>query len=134
MKRILLLLLLLLLAACQSNNEATLLPITIEEAYPGNMMDVTMIELIDGSSGERVKLTRKSEIDSLLHDIKDLVLEPDPNQEGRVGYLYRLVLYEEERLTLDFLPTAMNETYYLLNEQLHGILQQLYTEKYNKKE
>ena len=134
MKRILLLLILLLLAACQSNNEATLLPINIEEAYPGNMMDVTMIELIDGSSGERVKLTRKSEIDSLLHDIKDLVLEPDPNQEGRVGYLYRLVLYEEERLTLDFLPTSMNETYYLLNEQLHGILQQLYTEKYNKKE
>jgi len=124
----------LLLAACQSNNEATLLPITIEEAYPGNMMGVTMIELIDGSSGERVKLTRKSEIDSLLHDIKDLVLEPDPNQEGRVGYLYRLVLYEEERLTLDFLPTSMNETYYLLNEQLHGILQQLYTEKFNKKE
>lgn len=123
---------LLLLTACQSNDNVTLSPTTISEVYPGNIMDVTMIELIDGSSGERVKLENKDEIDRLINDIKDLVLEPDHNQEGRVGYVYRLALYEENELKLDFLPTSINQTYYTVNEQLYSILKELYTEKFNK--
>jgi len=123
---------LLLLTACQTTDKVNLLPITISEAYPGNIMNVTTIELIDGSSGERVQLDNNDEIDRLINDIKDLVLEPDHNQEGRTGYIYRLALYEEDELKLDFLPTAIDRTYYTFNEQLHSILQELYTEKFNK--
>lgn len=132
MKRLIILLILLLCTACQDTDKVTLSPITIAEVYPGNIMDVTMIELIDGSSGARVQLENKDEIDHLLNNIKDLVLEPDRNQEERTGYIYRLALYEGDELMLDFLPTVFDQTYYLFNEQLHGILQELYTEKFNQ--
>ena len=132
MKRILVILFLLLLTACQSNDNVTLSPTTISEVYPGNIMDVTMIELIDGSSGARARLDNKDEVDRLLNDIKDLVLEPDSNQEERAGYIYRLALYEKDELKLGFLPTAIDRTYYTFNEQLHSILKELYTEKFNQ--
>jgi len=132
MKRIAVMIFLLFLTACQTIDKVNLSPITISEAYPGNIMNVTTIELIDGSSGERVQLDNRDEIDRLINDIKDLVLEPDHNQEGRTGYIYRLALYEENELKMDFLPTAINQTYYTLNEQLHSILKELYTEKFNK--
>lgn len=132
MKRLIILLILLLCTACQDTDKITLSPITIAEVYPGNIMNVTTIELIDGSSGARVRLENKGEIDRLLNDIKDLVLEPDHNQEDRAGYIYRLALYEENELKMDFLPTAINQTYYTFNEQLHSILKELYTEKFNQ--
>ena len=132
MKRMMVLLILLLCTACQDTDKVALSPITIAEVYQGNIMDVTMIELIDGSSGARVQLVNMDEIDRLLNDIKDVVLEPDPNQEDRTGYIYRLALYEGDELRLDFLPTAINQTYYMFNEQLHSLLQELYTEKFNQ--
>lgn len=107
-------------------------PITISQAYPGSIMNVTKIELIDGSSGERIKIENKNEIDNFLNEIKDLVLEPDKNQEGRVGYIYRLALYEGDELKMDFLPTSINHTYYILNEELNNKLKKIYTKKFNK--
>lgn len=50
-------------------------------------MNVTKIELIDGNSGERKTIESKNEVGQILNDIKDLVLAPENDQEGSVGYV-----------------------------------------------
>lgn len=95
-------------------------------------MNVSKIELIDGSSGERIKIENKKEIDQFLNEIKDLVLDPEKNQEGRTGYIFRVALYEGDELKMDFIPSSINRTYYKLNEQLNNKLKEIFTKKFNR--
>lgn len=116
-----------------SSNETELKPITISQVYPGNIMCVARIELIDGSSGQRVKIEDKNEIDHFLNEIKDEILTPDDNQEPRVGYIFRIALYEGNELKMDFIPNSINKIYYNPNENLNNILRETFTKKFGKK-
>ncbi|MDQ0885410.1 hypothetical protein QFZ81_000498 [Paenibacillus sp. V4I9] len=131
-KKIIIILLLLGLTACKTTDSPILKPITISQAYPGSIMNVSKIELIDGSSGERIKIENKKEIDQFSNEIKDLVLDPEKNQEGRTGYIFRVALYEGNELKMDFIPTSINRTYYKLNEQLNNKLKEIFTKKFNR--
>lgn len=72
--------------AAQQQNK--LEPNTISGIYPGNIIDVDKIELVDGSTGNRKTIIDKKEIEIILDEIKDIMLEPERDQEGSVGYIY----------------------------------------------
>lgn len=131
-KNIIIIILLLGLTACKTTDNPILKPITISQVYSGSIMNVSKIELIDGSSGERIKIENKKEIDQFLNEIKDLVLDPEINQEGRTGYIFRVALYEGDELKMDFIPSSINRTYYKLNEQLNNKLKEIFTKKFNR--
>jgi hypothetical protein len=120
------------MTACQTNNKTQLIPTTISQEYPGSIMNVTKVELIDGSSGQRVNIEEKKEIDIFLNEIKDEVLTPDSNQEPRTGYLFRIALYEGTELKIDFIPNAINNIYYKTNENLYNKLKEIFTKRFGK--
>jgi len=122
-------------SACSKNTHPPieLHSTTIGDAYPGNLVNVDKIELVDGSTGSRETIEQKHEIDGFLNELKDIVLEPDENQEGRVGYRFRIILYENDDVQLDFTPQAIKGIYYEPNEKFDERIRKLF-EKYFEKE
>ncbi|MNR51745.1 hypothetical protein D3C85_1714610 [compost metagenome] len=77
-------------------------------------------------------MDRQDEIRSFLDSIKDDVLQPDPNQEGRTGFVYRMMLYEKGILKLDIIPNSIGKVYYLQNEDLRRDLSAFFEKKFKK--
>jgi hypothetical protein len=130
--KILLILFLLLSTGSLTTDETILKPITISQVYPGNILNVTKIELIDGTSGQRIKMEEKNEVDQFLNEIKDEKLIPDRDQQPRTGYIFRLALYEGNELKIDFIPNSINKIYYKSNDNLNKKLKEIFTKKFNK--
>ncbi|TJY41292.1 hypothetical protein E5161_12740 [Cohnella pontilimi] len=106
--------------------------ITLAEAYPGDILEVDKIELLDGSSGERKVVTDRAKIQSWLREIKDIVLTPDDNQEGRVGYLFGIELFEGEESKFGFIPNAVNGVNYEWNDKLELKIKALFEEQFGR--
>ena len=102
-------------------------PMTFEEIYSGDLTEVSKIEIRHGN-GELKEITDQSIINSWLDSIKNIVFEPSTNQEGQVGSLYNVSLFEEEILTLSFSTTQINDFYYNENEQILEKLHSLFNE------
>ena len=102
-------------------------PMTFEEIYSGDLSEVSKIEIRHGN-GELKVITDQSIINSWLDSIKNIVFEPSTNQEGQVGSLYNVNLFEEEILTLSFSTTQINDFYYNENEQILEKLHSLFNE------
>ncbi|MNH85759.1 hypothetical protein D3C73_382060 [compost metagenome] len=120
-------------AACSNKEEQKILvPTTLSKEYPGDILKVDQITLQDGSTGAKVIVDRQDEIRSFLDSIKDDVLQPDPNQEGRTGFVYRMMLYEKGILKLDIIPNSIGKVYYLQNEDLRRDLSAFFEKKFKK--
>ena len=102
-------------------------PMTFEEIYSGDLTEVSKIEIRHGN-GELKEITDQSFINSWLDSIKNIVFDPSINQEGQVGSLYNVNLFEEEILTLSFSTTQINDFYYNENEQILEKLHSLFNE------
>ena len=130
MKKMILLLLLMIASGCETNGgEMTsreLPSTTLSQAYPGDISDVSMIELLNGSTGERVSIDTKVVIQNWLNSVKEIELVPDDNQELRVGYLYRITLFEDEQATMSFSPNEINRIYYNENESFSKAVEELF--------
>ncbi|MNX53318.1 hypothetical protein D3C86_840110 [compost metagenome] len=109
-----------------------MVPTTLSKEYPGDILKVDQITLLDGSTGAKVIVDRQDEIRSFLNSIKDDVLQPDPNQEGRTGFVYRMMLYEKGILKLDIIPNSIGKVYYLQNEDLRRDLSAFFEKKFKK--
>ncbi|GGH22616.1 hypothetical protein [Paenibacillus segetis] len=122
------------LMACNSVSETVnvLRSTTVAQEYSGSIMNVDKIELVDGSTGYRKSIQDKAEIQTFISNIKDLVLIPDKNQEGRTGYIYRIIFYEQEEVKLDFIPNAVNNTYYEPNADLLKIINKEFEERFGR--
>jgi hypothetical protein len=124
-----------LFSACSDKNinqEQELKATTIGELYPGNILNVDKIKLVDGSTGYRKNIDQKKEIESILYDIKDIVLQPDKNQEDRVGYVFRIILYEKDTVKMDFIPNAIQGIYYEPNEELYNKLKNIFEKTFER--
>ncbi|MNK28637.1 hypothetical protein D3C87_470180 [compost metagenome] len=120
-------------AACSNKEEQKILvPTTLSKEYPGDILKVDQITLQDGSTGAKVIVDRQDEIRSFLNSIKDDVLQPDPNQEGRTGFVYRMMLYEKGILKLDIIPNSIGKVYYLQSEDLRRDLSAFFEKKFKK--
>ncbi|MER2262149.1 MAG: hypothetical protein ABS934_09030 [Psychrobacillus sp.] len=102
-------------------------PMTFEEIYSGDLSEVSKIEIRYGN-GELKVITDQSIINSWLDSIKNILFEPSTNQEGQVGSLYNVDLFEGKNLTLSFSTTQINDFYYNENEQILERLNSLFSE------
>lgn len=118
-----LLLFFLLIAGCTTEKVE---PKTFAEIYPGNLSAVTKVELRHGD-GELKTIVDEEVIQRWLDDIQMITFVPDENQEGRVGFLYYVKLFEGETVTFSFDTSSIGDFYFLPNEQLNEGLEWLFT-------
>lgn len=90
----------------------------LQDFYPGDIMNVTLVKIRSGETGELRTLSDKDEVRQWIDLIKPMDFVLDPNQEGRSGFLFSVSLYEGEALKLGFTNNNMGEHYYLNNEEL----------------
>ncbi|MFJ7934559.1 hypothetical protein [Sporosarcina sp. NPDC096371] len=113
------------LVGCQS--ERSLMPRTFEEIYPANLSDVTEIEIRHGN-GELKKFTDKEMIDDWLESLKDITFEPADKQEGSVGYLYSVKIFEGNEVKIFFDTSKIDDFYYIPNNQVVELIEELFVE------
>ncbi|MEC0373416.1 hypothetical protein [Paenibacillus chibensis] len=120
------------LISCSIEDKKINNPTSIANEYPGNIQDINKIELIDGKTGESKTITKKDEITNILNVIKDEKLIPSDNQEGGVGYIFRVKLFENEELIIDFTPNRLKSVEYKSNAQLIKTLKGIYKDYFER--
>lgn len=123
---------LILLNACNQVDPKIANPTTIANLYSGDISNVDKIILVDGSTGERLSVMDNDQVTKILGLIKDETIIPEENQEGSVGYRFRVLLYENEELTMDFIPNQVQGIYYKSNEKLNRNLKELFEKYFDK--
>ncbi|WP_102027884.1 hypothetical protein [Salirhabdus sp. Marseille-P4669] len=116
---------LLAIVGCQSGD--SLKSATFKELYPSNLSDVTRIEIRHGS-GELKVITEKSVINEWLEGISEIAFIPEKNQEDRVGYLYSIQIYEENKPTFRFNTIRISNFYYEQNDDMLQAMKSLFEE------
>ncbi|MGG1550726.1 hypothetical protein [Paenibacillus ferrarius] len=91
-------------------------PATLADLYPGDLRQVDHIEIRSGSTGELHSYDDAAAIQKWLSTLSGFTLTPDSNQEGRVGFLYGVTLYEKKTRKLGFTNNSIASVYYLYNE------------------
>ncbi|WP_339293174.1 hypothetical protein MKY48_13685 [Paenibacillus sp. FSL W8-0187] len=133
MKHFIVVLLLVFITGCQwKTDPIKLKPITLSEAYPESILEVDRIELLDGSTGERKVIEDQQVIMQFLSEVKDIVLEPDENQEGRAGYVFGISLYKGKEVKLGFIPNQINKIYYKTNIEFVGHVKAFFEEHFER--
>jgi len=107
------------IAACQSE------PLTLNDFYQKSIEDVTKIEIIDGSTGDKKVVNDKQIIDDLLYQIKEIKFIPDENHEKRTGYLYNVTLFQEKE-SFSISSNQIDDIYYFTEPNIEPILQDFY--------
>ncbi|MCM3128179.1 MULTISPECIES: hypothetical protein [unclassified Paenibacillus] len=123
---------LLLLTACQAEPVQPPLRTTLSELYPGIISNADRIRLIDGSSGHRIWINDSVEVQEWINQIKDVEWVPEEPQEGAVGNIYRMELYEGEDMKLKFTPQQMDRIYYVSDPKFMESVNSLFEEKFEK--
>lgn len=131
LKKFIAFLILLFVVGCESDS-IVLKPTTLSNEYPGNISNVDKVELVDGSSGERKIVADKIVVQEWLNQIKDIELMPDENQEGKVGYLFRMALYEGEQNKFEFYSFSLNNVYYETNQEFVEPIRTFFEEQFGK--
>lgn len=124
------------LVSCKESGQEALSkpkPMTLGEAYPGDIMKADRIELLDGSTGEIAIVEDPDAVRAWIRGIKDIRLEPDGNQEGRVGYRFRISLFEGVASKLDFNPTSIGGVYYKPNQRLDVQVKAFFEDRFGRK-
>lgn len=133
MKQVIVFFLLIIITGCRDNADPVILnPISLSKAYPGNITEIDKIELLDGSTGERKVIEDQVVIEQWISKIKDIELIPDDNQEGRVGYVFGISLYEGNEIKLGFIPNQINKIYYKTNNEFTGLIRELFEEQFGR--
>ena len=107
------------IAACQSE------PLTLNDFYQKSIEDVTKIEIIDGSTGDKKVVNDKQIIDDLLYQIKEIKFIPDENHEKRTGYLYNVTLFQGKE-SFSISSNQIDDIYYFTEPNIEPILQDFY--------
>lgn len=119
------------LVACQSSQPGHDQTKTFAQMYPAELADVTQLEIRRGD-GEIIMITDLQLIRNLFQQIKDLPFVPDEDQDGAVGFLYDVKIYEQNELTFSFTTNKINGYYYKSNEKVNSALEQLFEEEKSK--
>ncbi|WP_298824629.1 hypothetical protein [uncultured Planococcus sp.] len=119
------LILMLLVAGCDSSQKKTE-PQKFEDLYPGELAEVTQIQLLNGSDGSRVTVTDQEAIHSFIEKIKEATFIPDENQEEREGYRYAITLMEEDVEPFTFGVRSVGDTYYYTEPDILPYVDELF--------
>jgi len=117
-------------AGCsKSPSVPDLTPKKLHELYPGDIRQVDYMEIRSGSTGELKSYSDKEQIQEWIASVENIIMVPNTNQEGKVGFLFSVALYEDKQIKLSFTPSSSNKIYYLHNEELFSSIKQLFENK-----
>lgn len=123
--KFIILILVFLITGCDSNQKKTE-PQKFEDLYPGELAEVTQIQLLNGSDGSRVTVADQEAIQSFIEKIKEATFIPEENQEEREGYRYAITLMEEDGEPFTFGPRSVGETYYYTEPDIFPYVDELF--------
>lgn len=112
--------LLILLAGCGLETK------TLADFYEKDLDDVTMIVILDGSTGHKKTIKDNKLIADFLSEIKDIKFIPEENQEKRDGFRYPLTLFQDDEETFQFGLTQVNKHYYYTEPNIYPIVDDFY--------
>ncbi|NOU99056.1 hypothetical protein [Paenibacillus planticolens] len=119
-----------LLTACKPNEQPSALTSKkLYELYPGDLAKVDTIEIRSGSTGELKTFTEPDQIQPWIQNVREISFVPDPNQEGRVGFLFSVSFFENKQVKFSFTTNSSGSNYYLHNEELKNSIQTLFDSK-----
>ncbi|WNR44159.1 hypothetical protein [Paenibacillus roseipurpureus] len=101
----------------------------LEAFYPGDISKVDHIEIRSGSTGELRVYTDQKVVQDWIEKVRHIPMIPDPNQEGKVGYLFAVGLFEGKEKKLGFSSTDIADHYYLHSKELAKQISDLFTSK-----
>lgn len=99
---------------------------TFTELYKKDLANVTKIRVLDGSTGYSKTVTDKKVIDDFLSEIKDIQFIPLENQEGGIGFVYIIALYEEDENPFIFSLNSVNDHIYDTDPEIYPIVDRFY--------
>lgn len=116
-------LILILLVACGAQKSRTL-----ESFYSDEKIEqVNKITIQDGSTGTTKEITEQAQIDEFLVLIKDIEFTPQDNQEKRVGWRYRMTLFDfDNEAEFAFTTDQIDGVYYDTNQNILRIVDEYY--------
>ena len=113
---------LVILSACAETKGKTQ---TLQQFYKdANIVNVDKV-IIQHGSGVSKTITNQEEIDAFLALINEIVFTPKENQEGYVGWAYRIALFDGEK-EFKFTLGRINNTYYDSNPAIFPIVDDYY--------
>jgi len=116
----------LIVVGCSNTvSEPDLTTKTLLEIYPGDIQKVDYVEIRSGSKGQLKSYTDQEKIQEWLNKVSQLKLVPDLNQEGGVGFLYSVTLFENEESKLKFTNNNVAGIH-IHNEELLKEIQNLF--------
>ncbi|CAM4465736.1 hypothetical protein [Paenibacillus tarimensis] len=97
-----------------------------ESFYPGDITNVSSIEILSGDGGERKTINDKSVIKEWLEKIRHVQVVPEPDQEDYTGFLYVFTLYEHGEEMLTFSPLIINGIKVESSDEIVSLMHELY--------
>ncbi|UVI29305.1 hypothetical protein [Paenibacillus spongiae] len=119
----------LIVAGCSETAPEQEPPLTtknLDELYPGDIQKVDYIEIRSGSTGELRTYTDEKQIQDWIREVRDTPFVPDPNQEGRTGFLYAVTLFVNKEVQFSFTTNSTGRHYYIHNDGLLEKIQALF--------
>ncbi|MEF2244358.1 MULTISPECIES: hypothetical protein [unclassified Paenibacillus] len=117
----------LVAAGCsKSSPTPDLAPQKVQELYPGDLKQVDSIEIRSGSTGELKTYSDREQIQQWLSSIANIVITPEADQEGSVGTLFSVYLFENKQLRLTFTNNSIRNVYYVSNNELLEAIKSLF--------
>ena len=114
-------LILILLVACGTQK-----PKTLESFYNDEKIEqVSKITIQDGSTGIIKEMTEQAQVDEFITQIKDIEFTPQDDQEKRVGWRYRVTLFDHEA-EFTFTTDQIGDTYYDSKPNIFGIIDEYF--------
>jgi len=112
-----------LLSACDNEKSHTQ---TLEAFYEEKgLTEIDKIVLQDGSNGETKTLQDAEQIEEFLSLIKDIEYTPSENQNGMVGWRYRIRLFDQLN-EFDFTLSEIDGVYYNSEPDIYPIVGEYY--------
>jgi hypothetical protein len=113
----------LIIVGCSSNK---VVEITLKDKFPKQLELVNKLVITSGSTGERKDIVDQSAIDEWIVQVKDITLYPQENQEERDGFLYAIVLYQDDIIQYEFSLNYIDKHYYKVSDEMLAITDQLF--------
>lgn len=117
----------LVAAGCsKSSPTPDLAPQKVQELYLGDLKQVDSIEIRSGSTGELKTYSDREQTQQWLSSIANIVITPEADQEGSVGTLFSVYLFENKQLRLTFTNNSIRNVYYVSNNELLEAIKSLF--------
>ncbi|MFC4356270.1 hypothetical protein ACFO0S_14510 [Chryseomicrobium palamuruense] len=98
-----------------------------EMIQDAGLENVDALEVQSGSTGEKKDTTDPILINEFMKQIASVTYTPDPNQEERIGWVYRVTANDGDK-SFEFYPNYVENVYYLADGDVKEMMEALFQE------